>query len=132
MKRHSAKRDAIYNALMGTTAHPSANQLYSQLLESIPGLSQGTVYRVLRELIADGKARTAAVVDGVERFDGRVEDHPHFACVCCKQVSDLPMSIDRQIMAAVRDTGCEPQQVEMTVTGICETCRREHPDGLHI
>ena len=132
MKRHSAKRDAIYNALRGTTSHPSASQLYTRLLETIPGLSQGTVYRVLRELIADGKARTAAVVDGVERFDARVEDHPHFACTCCKQVIDLPISIDRQIMTALRETGYEPQQVDMTVTGICETCRRERPDGLHI
>lgn len=129
MKRHSSKRDAIYKALCETDAHPSARQLYERLQPDIPELSQGTVYRVLGEFEEEGKARAVAVVDGVERFDGKVFDHPHFVCRRCKRVIDLPEEKVERYFTMLLDMGYLPERAELTVTGLCETCRKEEPDG---
>ena len=44
-RKHSKKRDAIYECLRNTTTHPSAEWVYAQLKPTIPDLSLGTVYR---------------------------------------------------------------------------------------
>ena len=68
VRRTSKKRSAIYEALCNTTAHPSAEQLYSQLKPEIPDLSLGTVYRNLNVLMQDGLIITVGHVNGEERY----------------------------------------------------------------
>ena len=48
--RHSHQREMIYNYLLNTEGHPSADMVYDALREEIPNLSLGTVYRNLKLL----------------------------------------------------------------------------------
>jgi Fur family peroxide stress response transcriptional regulator len=91
-RKHSAKRDAIFNALKGTTVHPGAQWVYNQLKPSIPDLSLGTVYRNLNLFREEGLAVLLGTVNGEERFDGVTESHPHLVCPRCGAVEDIPLS----------------------------------------
>jgi Fe2+ or Zn2+ uptake regulation protein len=92
LRKHSRKRDAILGAMKATLSHPGARWVYEQLKPRIPGLSLGTVYRNIRLLREEGELASAGVVKGEERFDARVEPHPHFVCVKCGKIVDIPLT----------------------------------------
>ena len=87
-RKHSKKRDAILELIRSTASHPGAQWVYDQLKAEIPGLSLATVYRNIKLFQREGSVVSVGVVDGEERFDGRVEPHPHFVCSCCGRVMD--------------------------------------------
>jgi Fur family peroxide stress response transcriptional regulator len=87
-RKHSKKRDAILELIRSTESHPGAQWVYDQLKAGIPGLSLATVYRNIKLFQREGSVVSVGVVDGEERFDGRVEPHPHFVCACCGRVMD--------------------------------------------
>jgi Fur family peroxide stress response transcriptional regulator len=89
-RKHSKKRDAILRVIRSTTSHPGAQWIYDQLKPSIPDLSLGTVYRNINIFREEGKVASLGVVQGEERFDGRVSPHPHLVCSRCGRVLDLP------------------------------------------
>lgn len=124
--RTSKKRQAIYNALCATTAHPSAEQLYTELKPSIPDLSLGTVYRNLGVLMSDGLVISVGNVDGEERYDARTESHTHFICEKCSAVLDVwpktSVPVDyAEIEACI---GGKVRSHSLSFTGICEKCSK--------
>ncbi|NLB28821.1 MAG: transcriptional repressor [Clostridiales bacterium] len=87
--KHSRKRDAVELAICSSTEHPSAEHVYTSLREDYPSISLGTVYRNIAQLRSDGKIKSVGVVDGIERYDGDLSDHPHFVCEECGSVIDI-------------------------------------------
>ena len=55
--RHSRQREMIYQYLLTTQEHPSAEMVYHALREEVQGLSLATVYRNLNLLEQLGKVR---------------------------------------------------------------------------
>ena len=53
-KRYSKQRELIYQCLMATHEHPTAEMLYQWLKPENPSLSLGTVYRNLNLLADEG------------------------------------------------------------------------------
>ena len=88
-QNYSKKRQAIYELLLSTDSHPSAEWIYNSLKESYPDLSLGTVYRNLKLLESNGSVKPVAVVEGCERYDARMTPHSHFVCRSCGRVLDV-------------------------------------------
>lgn len=124
VRRGSKKRQAIYEALCNTTAHPSAEQLYSQLKPSHSDLSLGTVYRNLGILIEDGLIVSIGKVNGEERYDARTGRHSHFICSSCGAVEDVMTDIiNTDDFSEVEDSiGCKISTVCLSFTGQCKKC----------
>ena len=120
VRRTSKKRSAIYEALCNTTAHPSAEQLYSQLKPEIPDLSLGTVYRNLRQMAAGG--RLVELSGPVARFDAVIAPHTHFRCTGCGAVLDLDLPYDPALDARAAEQGCTVTGHSLCFTGLCPQC----------
>ena len=88
-QNYSKKRQAIYELLLSTDSHPSAEWIYNSLKPSYPDLSLGTVYRNLKLLEGNGSVKSVAVVEGCERYDARMAPHSHFVCKGCGKVLDV-------------------------------------------
>ena len=118
------KRNAIYECLMASKAHPSAETIYTQLKPTIPDLSLGTVYRNLHLFKEQGQAISVATVNGVERFDGNTDPHVHFICTGCGRVDDLPeMEVPKAFCSeAASQTGGQVDCCQLTFTGRCSQC----------
>ncbi len=121
------KRNAIYDQLCRSKAHPSAQTLYQQLKPQIPDLSMGTVYRNLNLFRQQGLAVCVATVGGEERFDGNTDPHVHFICSNCEAVLDLE---EMQIPAALKEaaTACcggSVNSCQLSFTGLCSDCFRK-------
>lgn len=118
------KRNAIYNCLCQSKAHPSAETIYTQLKPEIPDLSLGTVYRNLNLFKQQGLAISVATVNGVERFDGNVEPHVHFICTDCNSVIDLEdMAVPKALTStAEKSSGGHIAECQLSFTGTCREC----------
>ena len=123
-KRYSKKREAIYNALTATHEHPSAEWLYQQLKPQYPDLSLATVYRNLKEMVAQGDAIIVGTIDGKERFDSCHHPHAHLLCKGCGCVIDLELEqgLEVQCRGVEHDHAFQIDPYGVHFTGLCKKC----------
>lgn len=126
--RYSRQREEIYQYLLASKEHPSAEMIYQDLRRHMANLSLATVYRNLRVLEEMGQVRRVNTPQSVERYDADCHAHPHFICSVCGRVMDLPT----QLLQAVEGTGelesCQVQWVSLSFGGVCAQCmhRQNH------
>ena len=118
------KRNAILEAVKGTTAHPSADMVYADLQKTHPDISLATVYRNLALFKNQGLIASLGTVAGVERFDGNTDTHVHFICSRCTAVIDLPeMAVPQELRnQAAGEIRGRVEQCQLTFTGVCSNC----------
>ena len=123
-KRYSKKREAIYNALTATHEHPSAEWLYQQLKPQYPDLSLATVYRNLKEMVAQGDAVIVGTLDGKERFDACHHPHAHLLCRGCGCVIDIELEhgLDTQCRDTESEYAVSIDPYGVHFTGLCKNC----------
>lgn len=119
---YSAKREAIYNAIISTKSHPCAKTVYDKLKADMPDLSLGTVYRNIALFKEQGLISYVANVDGEERIDGDTSSHSHFVCDCCKRIFDLPMIEDTDTEKSLLKDGFEISSKNVVFHGKCSEC----------
>ena len=125
-KRYSKQRELIYQCLMETHEHPTAEMLYNWLKPENPSLSLGTVYRNLNLLADEGIITRMSFP--VERYDANNEPHPHFRCRKCGAVYDLEdveydASLDEKIGVL---SGHQVDRHDLVFSGICTHCATRH------
>jgi Fur family peroxide stress response transcriptional regulator len=126
-KKHSRKRDGILDLIRSTDSHPSAAWVYERLKPLFPRLSLGTVYRNIRGFREEGELASVGVVRGEERFDGRVEPHPHFVCSRCGKIVDIDLDMEKTQgitggALIAPDLLVDPRKT--VFYGLCGDCRR--------
>jgi Fur family peroxide stress response transcriptional regulator len=128
-KRHSKKREAILDLIRSSASHPSAQWLYDELKPRIPGLSLGTVYRNIGFFLREGSVVSVGVVNGEERFDGRLDPHPHCVCGRCGRVFDLPCADAQALEDLARKAGKGARTADFSIDyrrtvflGVCGGC----------
>lgn len=121
--RYSHQREMIYQYLLATKEHPSAEMIYNDLREEIQGLSLGTVYRNLKLLEELGKVRRVASFQNVERYDAVCGDHVHFLCTGCGCVSDvMDANADALRKSIPLSNSYRIEKFDLTLTGRCPQC----------
>ena len=86
----TSQRLLIWRALAGNTSHPTAEDLYALLTPQLPGLSLGTLYNALNELVEWGEVRRFAVGDGRIHYDPDCSAHAELVCLKCHAIIDAP------------------------------------------
>lgn len=129
-RRYSRQRELIYNCLMNTKEHPTAEMVYQWLLPENPNLSRGTVYRNLKLLSEDGLLKQLHFP--VERYDADTRQHPHFCCLSCGAVSDLefPYDPDRDKLAE-RVSENRVEWHDEIFYGTCKKCLAREDAVVH-
>ncbi len=122
-QNYSRKRQAIYELMLSTDSHPSAEWIYTSLKPTFPDLSLGTVYRNLKLLEDNGSIKSVTVVDGCERYDARITPHSHFVCKKCGRVIDVFMSDNVDEIGPTNIDGVKSvDSYNLIFYGICENC----------
>jgi Fe2+ or Zn2+ uptake regulation protein len=96
--RFTRQRAAVYNFLLRTRAHPSAEEVYAGVRPVIQDISLATVYKALDVLVASGLVTKIGSVDGPSRYDCRSDAHYHFYCRDTNQIYDLPTAFDPDLI----------------------------------
>lgn len=87
MKRNTVQKKTIRKYLQSVKTHPTAKQVYLEVRKILPNISQGTVYRILKNFKAKGDIHEINSV--TNRYDGDLKPHSHFICDKCNKIFDI-------------------------------------------
>jgi Fe2+ or Zn2+ uptake regulation protein len=124
--RTTRQRIAVFELLRRTPAHPTAAEVYRQLVRRQPNLSLKTVYDALDALVGAGLA--SCVTDGGApyRYEANASPHYHAQCRVCGSLVDVPASADGHIRGRTHlPEGFEVDEIRVTLVGRCPGCRDE-------
>ena len=98
--RCTKQRKAIYSALTQTRCHPTADELYRQVQDQLPGVSLATVYNTLEAFNDAGLILKLpdAGHNGSARYDAHREPHTHLRDRSTGKVADAPDDISKLIL----------------------------------
>lgn len=87
-ERLTNQKRVILDYLHSVKTHPTAENVFLKVRKKLPQISQGTVYRILNNLLEKGEAQIIPV-NGTAHFDGDISPHAHFICQKCSKVFDV-------------------------------------------
>ena len=100
--------------------HPTADEIYSNLKESIPSLSKTTVYNSLDTLREHGLIQTLSICGSEHRYDFNHEMHHHFYCKKCGKIVDINIKCPN--IEKIKNEGYRIDEVHGYFKGICKDC----------
>ena len=123
--KSTPQRTAIYQALVHSTAHPTAEDLFAEVLPTYPMLSLNTVYYTLGVLRTAGLVQEVNIGHDRARFDANLSPHHHVICLECQTILDV---MDPRLNRLTSPSGL-PKDFEITsyqvaFRGYCGTCRQ--------
>lgn len=118
--RNTLQRELVYDIVMNSSDHPSADVVYERARRMMPRISMGTVYRNLKQLAEAGRIREIRISDDSNRYDKTLHTHAHFRCRVCGRVTD----IETECGAAVPANGFSGklESTDILFGGVCADC----------
>jgi len=122
--RLTPQRMAILQTVVRSHSHPTAEEIYQQVVADFPMISPATVYKTLNVLKALDEVMELEV-GGCSHYDGKVTPHPHLICMKCHTIIDLPPeampSMPEEALAA---TGFLALWYYVEIYGLCPRCQK--------
>jgi Fe2+ or Zn2+ uptake regulation protein len=117
-RKITPQREAVFRALDGNDAHPTAESVHAAVTREMPSVSLRTVYGVLNDLAAMGELAALDMGTGATRFDPNVDAHHHLVCTVCGRVRDIaavPVDVPEVDRFTIEDA-------EVVFRGRCDAC----------
>jgi Fur family peroxide stress response transcriptional regulator len=117
------QRQLLFRLLHDNDQHPTADSLYAQASDEMPGISLRTVYQTLTDLTAMGELDQVTFGSGPAHFDPNVADHHHAVCDSCGAITDV--YVDGADQLAIDGlAGFRPDSASIVLHGSCAACAR--------
>lgn len=121
--RVTPQRLAIARIVDAGDAHMTAEEIFGEVTERLPGVSMPTVYATLELLEELGHVTRVPTGSGPVLFDTRADQHGHMICRRCGAVVDLDAALDRSALhAAATARGFHPEHAQVILQGLCADC----------
>ncbi len=89
LKRCTSQKRIIFETVNELHNHPTAEMVYEAVNKKNSIISKSTVYRNLNEMASDNLIKRVEIPNGCDIYDFNNENHYHFYCEKCKNVSDI-------------------------------------------
>lgn len=96
-QRFTRQRARVFDVLASTDQHPTAEEVYIRVKQTMPSVSLATIYKALDALVNCGLAQKLTYGDGSARYDANAEEHPHMRDLLTGRVLDVPPELAAQI-----------------------------------
>ncbi len=100
--RCTKQRRALYEALVQTKTHPTAEELFRAVKPTTSGLSRATVYNTLEALSRVGLVQRLASSNGCARYDADTSEHLHVCLRGSGEIRDVPGHLGRRLTDQLR------------------------------
>jgi Fur family transcriptional regulator, peroxide stress response regulator len=126
---HSLKltpqRLVIYETLITSTLHPSAEQIYQAVNAAFPMISLDTVHRTLNTFCAIGVAVMVEGTGSPQRYEGNLDNHHHIRCVRCGQILDVyNPTYDGLELPPEVPADFQVLRKTVQIVGLCHACQQ--------
>ncbi len=122
--RVTPQRTVIYKKVVSSKEHPSAEEVYDDVLNTMPNISFDTVYRTLTTFSEIGIVEKVEGTGDKRRFDPNTDNHHHFRCLKCDTIIDFSYDDFKELTV--------PQKVKnyfditrkrVVLEGLCSKCK---------
>lgn len=120
------QRIVIYEEVLNSKDHPSAEVIYKKIKKSHPGISFDTVNRTLLTLAEIGLLEIVEGSGDVRRFDPNYTQHHHFRCKNCGKIVDF--NYERYNSLEIPDEIKEKfsvNKIKVVLEGLCSNCYKK-------
>jgi len=127
------QRRAVFAALAARADHPTAEELFRDVQDRVPGLSKATAYRTLDKLVELGLVRRVSHPGAAARFDAKTHRHHHLVCERCGSITDLELGaldavpVNDLSAAQLSEAGFALRDFSILLHGLCRACARREP-----
>lgn len=122
--RITPQRRVILHILRHANDHLTPGEVFALAQESLPGLTETTVYRTLEFLAQIGLAQAAFGTSGKRAFEISDHDHHHLICKGCGQEVEIQHSQFVGLYVELEtSTNFRLAQNHITLFGICPACQ---------
>lgn len=118
----SRPRVAILSYLREHYTHPTADEIFRDLRDSVPTLSLTTVYNTLKLFSDKGLCLSLTINEKQVCYDGQTHAHGHFLCSRCGKVYDIPQEDSMIGMNGTYMHGHRITEVHYYYKGVCSDC----------
>ena len=120
------QRRAVLQVIRETDEHLTANEVFEDARQLLPGISFATVYNSLRYLKQEGLIGEVSFGNDAARYDRNLTRHDHAICRVCGKLVDLDLKIpEGLIKEAAKLSRFEPESIELTLRGLCPDCSKQ-------
>ena len=124
--RNTIQKQLILNAVRALKNHPTADEVYEEILKSSPNISRATVYRNLKLLSEQGEIRLRQIPGSPDRYDHMCTDHSHLRCKKCGRILDIETpKLPIDALTPKDSSGMKIDGFELTYFGLCPDCAKE-------
>ena len=120
------QRQTILRVIRESDKHLTANEVFDNARQLLPGISFATVYNSLnylknQRLIGEIKFGTDANL-----YDRKLTRHDHALCNNCGKLVDLELTIPKKLLEeAANRSKFKPETIELTLRGLCPECSEQ-------
>lgn len=118
----SRPRLAILHYLLEHYTHPTADEIFRDLRDSVPTLSLTTVYNTLKLFSELGLCVSLSINEKQACYDGHTHPHGHLLCSSCGKVYDIPQEDSPLKFDSEYLHGHKVSEVHYYYKGICSNC----------
>lgn len=122
----SLHRIKVLEFLSTTFIHPSADDIYQNLVPDIPTLSRTTVYNIVKLFCEKGIILSFATDEKELHYEFNLDPHAHFKCRICGKIFDIEKDYENLTDNIV--DGHKVEKHHVTLTGICRECLEKQED----
>lgn len=126
IKRKTIQSSLVLETVNRLQCHPTADEVYLEIVKQYPTISRGTVYRNLQRLCEMGEIRKREIPGGADRFDHLCHDHYHVRCINCGRIFDVDIEPIPDLEKSIRDAhGFSFTGHDIIFQGTCPECKDE-------
>lgn len=119
------QRQAVLRVIREADEHLTANEVFENSRQLLPGISFATVYNSLRYLRQEGLIGEVRFGTDATRYDRNLTRHDHALCNKCGKLVDLEMTIPVALIEeAASLSKFAAESVELTLRGLCPECNK--------
>ena len=120
--RMTHQRIEIFQELIQSKQHPSAENIYEQVVKRLPTISLDTVYRTIATFEELGIVKRVEILDDCARYDANLEPHHHLICIRCKRIEDFTWPGFENLTGPTISNWGEISSRHAEIRGICQKC----------
>lgn len=121
----TSQKQAILDWMMQAKHHPTVEDVYNGVKQTLPKIGFATVYRNLQKLVVEGQVKEVQFVDKKKRYETLLHDHQHFICTSCHRIIDMELSKLLNVGEISKKLQChEVQSFNLELIGLCAACRK--------
>lgn len=128
-QRNTKQKQLILGLLKEADCPMSINEIYHQVILTMPKIAKSTIYRTIDSLLSQNLIDKYHLNDSeiFYRIKSDRNEHKHFViCDDCKKVFNLPSCPLIALENAMEEEGFIIKEHQIQITGLCKTCAKNH------